>query len=665
MTEHDFDRFLTALTRQLRLKPEQKVAISDELRDHFEERMRGLILEGVPHDEAVRRALEEFGDAVGLARQFTSLSLRPARRWIMRCTLATAVAGAAVLLMLNAFTPQPEGPPLIGQLTADDGPAAETTAAPTDLGMVYVAPATYIPAPLTQPAEFDFVDTQLEDALALIAEQHGLNIILEKPALAEVGIEPDEFITATANGDPLYLLLNRMFDNIHGVTLAWLQEDEVLKVTTAEVARGDDRMVTRTYPVGDLLKTISEEQLLEAIQAGLEGPWMAPHGIGGTLTLIGNVLTVRQSQEMQSQVQALLAGLRTSAPIVAVIEPPEHETILRALDQPTELDFHHIPLADVAETVSDLHEIPVRIDVPALAEVGIEPNQEVSITVSGIRLRSALKILSESADLQGVSVRFIPWNGVLWLTTAEVAEGDDYLLPRIYDLSPFASGPALLEQFMGLLQNETEGPWLDVDGVGGVVVPLGDGRLLVRHTHKAHAEVARLLAAHREALTVGEPVPAPDPDELVTEYYTMDASTAEDLLATIPGLVARGTWFADNTDDVLHGLKPDHPARRRIDSTGRLYKVAAGTRQMHVAAPPTADRKEGPPPPSGEVVVVPQAVLIVTHTRDVQKQVRKLLETIDKQTATFENSSFSGGELGGGFGGGGGGGAGFFSLPTE
>lgn len=40
----------------------------------------------------------------------------------MRCTLATAVAGAAVLLMLNAFTPQPQGTPLISQLSADDGP---------------------------------------------------------------------------------------------------------------------------------------------------------------------------------------------------------------------------------------------------------------------------------------------------------------------------------------------------------------------------------------------------------------------------------------------------------------------------------------------------------------------------------------------------------------
>ncbi|MFG0334992.1 MAG: hypothetical protein ACF8TS_16670, partial [Maioricimonas sp. JB049] len=280
-----------------------------------------------------------------------------------------------------------------------------------------------------------------------------------------------------------------------------------------------------------------------------------------------------------------------------------------------------------------------------------DPDEKMSLIVRGVRLRSALNLLAESGDLHGVSVRFIPWNGVLWLTTAEVAEGDDLLLPRIYDLSPFASGTVRLAQFMHLVQNETEGPWLDTDGIGGVVVPLGDGRLLVRHTHKVHAEIARLLAAHRDALTTGDPVPAPDPDELVTEYYTMDASTAEDLLAAIPGLIAPQSWITRDGDEP------------RLRPTGRLFKVAAGTRQMHVAAPPSEKEKEGQPPtPSGEVVVVPQAVLIVTHTREVQKQVHDLLTTLEQRTLAVGGSGFSGGGLGGG---GGAGGAGFFSLPSE
>jgi len=649
MSEHDFDRFLSALTRQLRLRPEQKAAISDELRDHFEERLRGLMLEGVPHDEAVRRALAEFGDAVGLARQFTSLSLRPARRWIMRCTLATAVAGAAVLLMLNAFTPQPQGTPLISQLSADDGPTQTRFGDRSGLEVEYIDPATYIPESLTQAAEFERVKEPLGDVFGLIAQKYNLSIILDRGALAEVGISSDDVITEFATGEPLYLVLNRMLNNVQGVTLDWLQEDEVLKITTAAAAEGEDRMVTRTYPVGDLLKNLPREQIVKALEAGVEGPWFDTDGIGGTMSLIGNVLTVRQTQRMQLQVQALLTGLRTPAPIVAVFEPPQHERILQALEQETDLQFVGSPLTDIVASVSREHQIPVRIDIPALNEVGIEPTHPVSLAVSGIRLRSALKILGESADLEGVSVRFIPWNGVLWLTTAEAAEGEDYMLPRIYDLSPIVSSATPVEDFMDLVQSETEGPWFDVDGIGGVVVALDNGRLLVRQTRKAHDEVAQLLAQHLNTLTHDEPAPAADPDELITEYYTMDATTADDLLLAIPGLIAEGTWITRAADE---GQVETKRSRK-----GRIYKVSAGTRQVHVAAPPTTENKEGPLAPSGEVVVVPQAVLIVTHTRDVQKQVRKLLETIDEKTSTFGNSSFGGGGPGGG--------SGFFSLPAE
>ena len=67
MPEREFELYLSVLSRLLRLNPQQKDAIADELRDHLEERFEELVRSGVPRDDAIRQALDEFGDAAGLA----------------------------------------------------------------------------------------------------------------------------------------------------------------------------------------------------------------------------------------------------------------------------------------------------------------------------------------------------------------------------------------------------------------------------------------------------------------------------------------------------------------------------------------------------------------------------------------------------------------------
>ncbi len=73
MSEHEFDNYLKLLSGILKLSRHQAAEIAGELRAHLEERMADLMAEGKSREEAIALALEEFGDAAGLATGFVKL----------------------------------------------------------------------------------------------------------------------------------------------------------------------------------------------------------------------------------------------------------------------------------------------------------------------------------------------------------------------------------------------------------------------------------------------------------------------------------------------------------------------------------------------------------------------------------------------------------------
>src|SRR6516165_2860516 len=92
MPEQDFELYLSLLSRFLRLKSTQRDEIADELRDHLEARQAELAAHGLSGEEAIRSALDEFGDAAELANHFTRVSHIRKRRLIMRVTFGTITA---------------------------------------------------------------------------------------------------------------------------------------------------------------------------------------------------------------------------------------------------------------------------------------------------------------------------------------------------------------------------------------------------------------------------------------------------------------------------------------------------------------------------------------------------------------------------------------------
>jgi hypothetical protein len=106
MSKEDFDRFLALLGGFLKLDKKQRLMISDELRDHLEMRVEALVGAGVDESNAQQQALEEFGDAAGVAARFAFLSQMRTRRRIMKIASISMLVAIPVVIATILFWPE-------------------------------------------------------------------------------------------------------------------------------------------------------------------------------------------------------------------------------------------------------------------------------------------------------------------------------------------------------------------------------------------------------------------------------------------------------------------------------------------------------------------------------------------------------------------------------
>jgi hypothetical protein len=289
MTDQDFETFLLLLKRTLRTSKRQREAIIGELRDHLLERLDSLTAQGQSRDEAMTRALEEFGDAAVLAAQFTSISRNRTRRLIMRTTLGTIVAAAAVVIAVVAFWPQGNRAPLApNALVAQDPP----TTTPDDATPADTTPADPAPAAaqsseealndatqrkLEKRVDAAFSDVPLAGFLNFIAEQAEVQTYIDLRALEDVGMGRDTPVTIGLEA-PCEMLLDLVLDQLD---LAYTLRSGIVIVTSVDKA--DYQLSVRVYDVADLLAPAAEAGLSNQQRAAqaLAGLAASRHDFGG------------------------------------------------------------------------------------------------------------------------------------------------------------------------------------------------------------------------------------------------------------------------------------------------------------------------------------------------------------------------------------------------
>ncbi len=128
---------------------------------------------------------------------------------------------------------------------------------------------------------------------------------------------------------------------------------------------------------------------------------------------------------------------------------PVVERIEAALQENAEVNFQDTALKQAIEYIEDVHKIEIMIDAPALADAGISTDQNVHLTISGISLKSALRLLLDPLQLD-----YVIKNDVMIITTTEKA--DQTFETRVYNtgLIPDYTPKELMELILATVDPE-------------------------------------------------------------------------------------------------------------------------------------------------------------------------------------------------------------------
>jgi hypothetical protein len=173
----------------------------------------------------------------------------------------------------------------------------------------YVKLLRPLPAPAAdggRKISIAWVKTPLRDVVDDLAAKTEVRITFDRAALAEAGIAEDSLVTLQLRGVSLQAALSLVCEPL---SLVWLREKGDILITTDSGAT--KRMVATPYDFRGLDPDPAAGELIEAI-TGLVSPasWNDVGGPGSIAVTQPGVLTVRQTDTVHRQLEALFAMLR-------------------------------------------------------------------------------------------------------------------------------------------------------------------------------------------------------------------------------------------------------------------------------------------------------------------------------------------------------------------
>lgn len=107
---------------------------------------------------------------------------------------------------------------------------------------------------------------------------------------------------------------------------------------------------------------------------------------------------------------------------------PAEKAILRALEDPTVIEFVETPLQDVVDYLKDYHKIEIQLDKKALDDAALGTDTPITRNLRGISLKSALRLMLKEFDLT-----YVIDSEVLMITTID--EAGQKLSTKVYPVA--------------------------------------------------------------------------------------------------------------------------------------------------------------------------------------------------------------------------------------
>jgi hypothetical protein len=479
-----------------------------------------------------------------------------------------------------------------------------------------IDPAAFMPAQLAAKATVDFSDSSLREVLTWLREKQGLVVLLENDALSDIGVLPGDPISDRLDKTPIYQLLNRL----RSLGLAWYFEDDVLHITSAEIAK--EHLTTIPYNIGDLIDAGYDlDTLGELIESAIAPDSWQDVGEEGVVSFLGDVIFVRQTDNVQREVRGLLAALRKHGRQTFTLDSPQHSLLRRKLGENVTVAFRETPLEKAVQQLAEKSQTDIRLDMPALRATGVRQRRPITLSLTDRKLKTVLQAMLIDLDLT-----WILRDGVLWLTTHGEAEA--FCKTAVYDVRDLCRDKVESNALVEAITSQAQSASWDVVGGEGTVQFPQPGTLVVRNTESVLGEVLDLLETYRTALrsSKSRQCPEDDPNQIITVYYRMHANVAESLVTLLPKLVHPESW----------------KTATQPQATGKIIFVPSAPDLSNVKA---ATETKQP----ARTLVIARAVLIIRQTRAAHDEIEEVIRRVE-----FGDPKVHGGMggMGGGFGGG-------------
>lgn len=282
--------------------------------------------------------------------------------------------------------------------------------------------------------------------------------------------------------------------------------------------------------------------LQDLIVEHTEGPWVDIDGVGGQIEVVGTTLLIRQTESVHREVVRLFEALQRITAAAPVAEPAAidrvlEDPVLAALAKRVTVDFSETPIIDALHDLWQQTGAQVEIAAPREAADIVEAARLETVTLN--RANAPLgEVLTQIAEEKSwhLQVEF----GRLRLDPR--TRVDEQLGAAIYDLRDFPAANRWL--VIDTLLNQTDGPWIDIDAVGGTAQLLENGLLIVRQTLANHGAVAVWLdKLRKQGLQHGPAAAETDDDEWSTRIYPVENADAVPwLVEAVETFVRPETW---------------------------------------------------------------------------------------------------------------------------
>ena len=300
-----------------------------------------------------------------------------------------------------------------------------------------------IEAALDEVTDIAFRENPIGDVVDYISQVHNIPILFDLRSLQDYDISPDDEVTLVVGDIQLRSALELLLKDVSGEQLDYVIQNEVLTITTRKHA--DSVLETRVYNLRYLAPTYTPEDVARVVRSIRPWTWLAEDaslqsgmGVGAddaghvditvdqrffaTVEPLPDAIVVTQSQRIHREIVDLLEQLHRGNPVSPTTANIE-AAINEQLDQPVEWEFVNLALAEALRLLSVDCGVNIVLDKSALELTGISASEEVSIVLSGITLRSALRILL--SDVGGVELTYVIEDEVIKVTTPAVSADND------------------------------------------------------------------------------------------------------------------------------------------------------------------------------------------------------------------------------------------------